>query len=65
MDSFYGKTKSSVLRKARTALKENGFTYNKSTRTWFKGGGFYNIEERTIHYFSGHEEYHIAHIVKA
>ena len=45
---FHGKTKATSVSKCRKALKENGFTFNKSTKTWIRGGGFFNIEEVKI-----------------
>ena len=45
---FFTKTKATGTANARKALKSNGFTYSKQTKTWIRGGGFFNIEEMII-----------------
>ena len=62
---YHGKTQKTATRKARKALKENGFTYNKSTKTWIRGGGFFNIDERKLWHRNDSDNFHLVLILEA
>ena len=62
--SHYAKTKQTATKKAHCALKENGFVYNKSTKTWIRGGGFFNIEEMRLYHRNDEPNWHACFIVE-
>ena len=61
---FWARSKEVAGDKARTSLKERGYTYNRKEKVWIRGG-FFNIEERKITYMQDGPKSWMAFTIKA